>query len=130
MPWESCEMHRETIQDEVKRLWDRLQYLADTVADLRERNTRKEDMESGKDQRPERRGQREATGTTEDSLMGRMARLEWMMERVMHACNAIEELEETAKLALLLRGIGPRMLTPEQVQAVVTTLPNDLKGTS
>ena len=91
MPWENCEMHRETIQDEVKRLWDRLQYLADTVADLREKNTRKENMESGKDQRPERRGQREATGTTEDSLMGRMARLEWMMERVMHACSAIEE---------------------------------------
>lgn len=37
------------------------------------------------------------------------------------ACNAIEELEETAKLALLLRGMGPRMLTPEQVRSVVTT---------
>ena len=91
MPWESCEMHRETIQDEVKRLWDRLQYLADNVADLREKNTWKENAESGKDQRPERRGQREATGTNGDSLMGRMARLEWMMERVLHACSAIEE---------------------------------------
>ena len=90
-PWASCEMHREAIQDEVKRLWDRLQYLADNVADLREKNTRKENAESGKDQRPERQGQREATGTNGDSLMGRMARLEWMMERVLHACSAIEE---------------------------------------
>ena len=84
-------MHRETIQDEVKRLWDRLQYLADTVVDLREENARRESMEKGKDQRSERRGQREAAGTTEDNLMRRMARLEWMMERVLHACNAIEE---------------------------------------
>ena len=91
MPWMNCETHRGIIQDEVKRLWDRLQYLADTVADLREKNVRKESMEKGKDQRSERRGQREATGTTEDSLMGRMARLEWMMERVLHACSAIEE---------------------------------------
>ena len=37
------------------------------------------------------------------------------------ACNAIEELEETAKLALLLRGMETRMLTPEQVRDVVTT---------
>ena len=36
------------------------------------------------------------------------------------ACNAIEELEETAKLALLLRGLNPQMLTPEQVRSVVT----------
>lgn len=36
------------------------------------------------------------------------------------ACNAIEELEETAKLALLLRGMGPRMLTADQVRSVVT----------
>ena len=91
MPWTNCEMHREAIQDEVKRLWDRMQYLADTVADLPEKNARKESMGSGEDERPERRGQREATGTTEDSLMGRMARLEWMMERVLQACNAIEE---------------------------------------
>jgi len=36
------------------------------------------------------------------------------------ACNAIEELEDTAKLALLTRGMTPRMLSPEQVRAVVT----------
>lgn len=36
------------------------------------------------------------------------------------ACNAIEELEETAKLALLLRGLNPQMLTPDQVSTVVT----------
>ncbi|MCR9151792.1 MAG: aldolase [Rhodobacteraceae bacterium] len=36
------------------------------------------------------------------------------------ACNAIEELEATAKLALLTRGAGARTLTPDQVQAVVT----------
>ena len=36
------------------------------------------------------------------------------------ACNAIEELEDTARLALLTRGMSPRALTPEQVQNVVT----------
>ncbi|SHI74849.1 Ribulose-5-phosphate 4-epimerase/Fuculose-1-phosphate aldolase [Palleronia salina] len=36
------------------------------------------------------------------------------------ACNAIEELEETAKLALLTRGMNARPLTDDQVQAVVT----------
>jgi len=36
------------------------------------------------------------------------------------ACNAIEELEDTARLALLTRGLAPRMLTDEQIQAVVT----------
>lgn len=36
------------------------------------------------------------------------------------ACNAIEELEDTARLAMLLRGCNPRMLTPEQLRAVVT----------
>ena len=91
MPWTNCEMHREAIQDEVRRLWDGMRYLADNVADLRGKDTQKESKGSGGDQRPERRGQREATGATEDSLMGRMARLEWMMERVLHACNAIEE---------------------------------------
>ncbi len=35
------------------------------------------------------------------------------------ACNAIEELEETAKLALLLRGLPARMLDAAQVRAVV-----------
>lgn len=36
------------------------------------------------------------------------------------ACNAIEELEATARLALLLRGLNARALTDDQVQAVVT----------
>lgn len=36
------------------------------------------------------------------------------------ACNAIEELEDTARLAMLLRGVEARGLTPDQVQAVVT----------
>ncbi|RWC97521.1 MAG: aldolase [Mesorhizobium sp.] len=36
------------------------------------------------------------------------------------ACNAIEELEATARLALLLRGLGPRLLTGPQVREVVT----------
>lgn len=35
------------------------------------------------------------------------------------ACNAIEELEATARLALLLRGTTPNMLTPEQVAELV-----------
>ena len=35
------------------------------------------------------------------------------------ACNAIEELEDTARLALLLRGIQPTMLTEQQIQQVV-----------
>ncbi|TIQ92155.1 MAG: aldolase, partial [Mesorhizobium sp.] len=37
------------------------------------------------------------------------------------ACNAIEELEATARLALLTRGLGARMLTEAQVRDVVTT---------
>ncbi|MEL7262336.1 MAG: aldolase [Pseudomonadota bacterium] len=36
------------------------------------------------------------------------------------ACNAVEELEETAKLALMLRGVPARGLSPAQVQDVVT----------
>ena len=36
------------------------------------------------------------------------------------ACNAIEELEDTARLALLTRGMSPQALTEPQVQAVVT----------
>jgi len=36
------------------------------------------------------------------------------------ACNAIEELEATAKLAMLMRGYDPKMLTSQQVQDVVT----------
>ncbi|MBO0346306.1 3-oxo-tetronate 4-phosphate decarboxylase [Roseibium limicola] len=36
------------------------------------------------------------------------------------AVYAVEELEETAKLALLTRGLQPRLLTPEQISALVT----------
>lgn len=36
------------------------------------------------------------------------------------AVYAIEELEETAKLAMMMRGFEPKMLTPEQIQDVVT----------
>ena len=35
------------------------------------------------------------------------------------ACNAIEELEDTARLALMTRGLSPQALTEPQVQAVV-----------
>ena len=37
------------------------------------------------------------------------------------AVYAVEELEETAKLALLMRGTNPVMLTAEQIRDVVTT---------
>lgn len=37
------------------------------------------------------------------------------------ACNAIEELEATARLALVTRGMTPRLLTDAQVQDLVTT---------
>ena len=37
------------------------------------------------------------------------------------ACDAIEELEATARLALLTRGLTPRLLTEAQVRDVVTT---------
>ena len=36
------------------------------------------------------------------------------------ACNAIEELEDTAKLAMLMRGYDAKMLTAEQVNQVVS----------
>ncbi|GIT89617.1 class II aldolase [Jannaschia pagri] len=36
------------------------------------------------------------------------------------ACNAIEELEDTARLAMMLRGVTPNMLSPADVQALVT----------
>ncbi|MGB7432432.1 MAG: aldolase [Ahrensia sp.] len=36
------------------------------------------------------------------------------------ACNAIEELEDTARLAMLTRGLNPRMLTQAQQQALIT----------
>lgn len=37
------------------------------------------------------------------------------------ACNAIEELEATARLAMLTRGLNPRMLDPAQVSDIVTS---------
>lgn len=36
------------------------------------------------------------------------------------ACNAIEELEETAKLAIMMRGINAKALSDNDVQAIVT----------
>lgn len=36
------------------------------------------------------------------------------------ACNAIEELEDTARLAMLTRGLSPRALTDTQVRDLVT----------
>ncbi|MEO0750439.1 MAG: aldolase [Pseudomonadota bacterium] len=36
------------------------------------------------------------------------------------ACNAIEELEATARLAILMRGTPTTMLTPDQIAALVT----------
>ena len=36
------------------------------------------------------------------------------------ACNAIEELEDTARLAMMMRGIDARMLTQEQVSGLVS----------
>lgn len=37
------------------------------------------------------------------------------------ACNAVEEMEATARLALMTRGMNPRMLSEAQVQDIVTT---------
>ena len=36
------------------------------------------------------------------------------------ACNAIEELEDTARLAMMTRGLSPRALSERDVQALVT----------
>ena len=36
------------------------------------------------------------------------------------ACSAIEELEDSARLAILMRGYDAKMLSPEQVSALVT----------
>ncbi|PSL20372.1 aldolase [Shimia abyssi] len=41
------------------------------------------------------------------------------------ATYAIEELEETAKLALLTRGMSPTALSPEQVQSIIRTFDVD-----
>ncbi|MEM6847924.1 MAG: aldolase [Pseudomonadota bacterium] len=37
------------------------------------------------------------------------------------ACNAIEELEETARLALLTRGMNPKMLTEAEIADLIST---------
>lgn len=36
------------------------------------------------------------------------------------ACNAIEELEDTARLAMMTRGMNPRMLTEAEQKALIT----------
>ena len=36
------------------------------------------------------------------------------------ACNAVEELEDTARLAMMTRGLNPRGLTETQMQSLVT----------
>jgi ribulose-5-phosphate 4-epimerase/fuculose-1-phosphate aldolase len=36
------------------------------------------------------------------------------------ACNAIEELEDTARLAMMMQGVEARMLSAEQVQGLIT----------
>lgn len=36
------------------------------------------------------------------------------------ACNAIEELEDTSRLAMLTRGLNPRMLSAAEQQALIT----------
>ncbi|MBW4706792.1 aldolase [Roseobacter sp. YSTF-M11] len=36
------------------------------------------------------------------------------------ACNAVEELEDTARLAMMTRGLHPNALTPAQINDVVT----------
>lgn len=36
------------------------------------------------------------------------------------ACNAIEELEDTARLAMMTRGLSPRMLSDDDIQNLVT----------
>ncbi|MEM1237618.1 MAG: aldolase [Pseudomonadota bacterium] len=36
------------------------------------------------------------------------------------ACTAIEELEDTARMAITMRGYDAKMLTPDQVNAIVT----------
>lgn len=44
------------------------------------------------------------------------------------ACNAIEELEESARLAMMLRGVNARSLTGEQVQTLVTNFDVEWDG--
>ncbi|MEM6974559.1 MAG: aldolase [Pseudomonadota bacterium] len=40
---------------------------------------------------------------------------------VQAACDAIEEFEDTARIAMMTRGLNPRMLSPDEVQRLVTT---------
>jgi len=44
------------------------------------------------------------------------------------ACTAIEELEATARLALMLRGTGARALNDDQLRAVVTAFDVEWDG--
>jgi hypothetical protein len=44
----------------------------------------------------------------------------WRSRFFVPACNAIEELEDMTRLALLTRGMNPRMLTDAQMRNVVT----------
>lgn len=44
------------------------------------------------------------------------------------ACNAVEELEDTARLAMMTRGLNPRGLTPHEVSALVTKFDVDWGG--
>lgn len=44
------------------------------------------------------------------------------------ACNAVEELEETARLAMMLRGVDARSLTGGQVRQIVTTFDVEWDG--
>ena len=39
---------------------------------------------------------------------------------VVAACNAIEEFEDTARLAMMTRGLNPKILSPDQVSELVT----------
>ena len=91
MPWMSCEAHGDILHEEVKRLWDRLQHLADTVGDLREENARGVGKAGGGDRQPEGRGQQDGAMATWDHVTERMTRMERMMERVLYACSVIEE---------------------------------------
>ena len=43
----------------------------------------------------------------------------WMLVNIEAAVYAMEELEETAKLALIIRGYNPQLLTAAQVNGIV-----------
>jgi ribulose-5-phosphate 4-epimerase/fuculose-1-phosphate aldolase len=44
------------------------------------------------------------------------------------ACDAVEELENAARLALITRGLNPRMLTQAEQRAVVRTFDVEWEG--